>query len=67
MTGTSTATSHAPWVNLVTAMTTSTAADRNAPAPLIIRPRRHAGSRSRKWCRAMPAWERVNDVKTPSA
>ena len=28
---------------------------------------RHRGSRNRKWCTTMPAWLRVNPVKTPKA
>ena len=44
MTGTSTTITHAPCVNLVTAMTTSTTSDSTAPMPLTNRPLRQPGS-----------------------
>ena len=55
MTGTNTITAHAPSANFVIAMTTVTTAVVIAPSPLISRPWRHPGSRSRRWRLAMPA------------
>jgi hypothetical protein len=49
------------------AMTMSTTRVITAPTPLITNPPRQPGSRSRRWWRAMPAWESVNEVKTPMA
>ena len=57
----------APCVNLVMTMTTSTTSDRTAPTPLMNKPLRQCGSRSRRWCLAMPAWDRVKEVNTPMA
>ena len=67
MTGTSTTMSQAPWVNFVTAMTTSTISDITAPVPFTKSPNRQPGSFLVMWCLAMPAWESVNDVNTPMA
>ncbi len=66
-TGTSTITAHAPSVNFVIEMTTSTTAVATAPSPLITRPSFQPGSRSRRWRLAIPACESVNDVNTPIA
>ena len=58
---------HAPWLNFVAAMITVITAVTTAPKPLIASPFFHPGSR-RVVCRfAMPAWENVNEVKTPIA
>ncbi|GIU98970.1 MAG: hypothetical protein KatS3mg014_0586 [Actinomycetota bacterium] len=65
--GTKSSTAHAPWVNFVTAMTSATTAVVAAPTALMARPCRHPGSRSTRWCLAIPAWESVNEVKTPTA
>ena len=72
MTGTNNRTSHAPpncprgW-NFTMAMMTATTAVQIAPKPLIARPSRHPGSLIRRWRLAIPLWESVKDVNTPSA
>ena len=58
---------HAPSTNFVTAMITATTADRKAPKALIAVPLRQPGSRSRRWCLVIPAWDRVKPVNTPMA
>ena len=40
---------------------------RRAPVALMNSPRRHPGSFSRMWCRAMPLWDNVKLVNTPMA
>ena len=67
MMGTSTITTHAPWVNFVIPMTTSTMPVAIAPRPLISRPSRQCGSLIRRCRLAMPACDSVNEVKTPIA
>jgi len=65
---------HAPSRNLVTTTITSTVAVIAMPKELIARERiirrRTCGSRSvwryRFQCRIMPAWDRVNETKTPT-
>ena len=66
-TGTSTITSQAPWVNLVTPMISVTMPVITAPTPLMTAERRHPRSRSRRQCTTMPACERVKLVNTPTA
>src|SRR5450631_539619 len=72
MIGTSAMITHAPrnecgGLNLVTAMMTSTTADSTAPVALMNRPLRQCGSLIVRWCFAIPACDRVNDVNTPIA
>ena len=57
----------APWVNLVTAITTPTTPVATAPKPLTHRPRFQPGSLSVRWRFAMPPCDSVNDVNTPMA
>ena len=65
--GTRSITAHAPWVNLVTAITTVTRPVATAPPPLMSNPVRQPGSWSRRWRRAMPACDSVKLVNTPMA
>ena len=57
----------APLVNLDTRTMTMTTAVATAPVALIARPTLQWGSRSRQWCTTIPACDRVNPVKTPTA
>jgi len=54
-------------VNFATRITTRADPLRRAPAPLIARLYRHPGSRSRRWCAVIPACEKVNALKAPTA
>ena len=68
MTGTSTTITHAPWVNLVMAMMTSTTSE--STAPIAVDEQARAASPAPcgvMWCLAMPACDSVNDVNTPIA
>ena len=64
--------SHAPSANLDTITTTSTTAVTTQPTALMTMDRRHPFSAasprrpSASQCRIIPAWESVNDVKTPT-
>jgi hypothetical protein len=58
---------HAPLRNFVTAMTTATMNVSTAPVPLITSPFRQPGWRRRRCRRAMPAWDSVKLVNTPTA
>ncbi len=57
----------APWVNLVTAMTTATTPVATAPTPLMTSRRRQPARARVHQCRTMPACDRVNEMKTPTA
>ncbi len=63
----STMITHAPSRNLVLAITIVTTAVTTAPSPLMNSPLRHPCSLMRTWRRAMPSWERVKLVNTPTA
>ncbi|OGL04311.1 MAG: hypothetical protein A3I03_05745 [Candidatus Rokubacteria bacterium RIFCSPLOWO2_02_FULL_68_19] len=66
-TGITKTTIHAPWVNLLTAITRATAPVTVAPMPLTARRRCHPGPRCASQWRTMPACDSVNEMKTPTA
>ena len=57
----------APSANFVIAMMAATRKLRKQPKPLMATPLRHPGSRRRRWCLVIPAWESVKPVNTPMA
>ena len=57
----------APWVNLVTAMTSTTTAVATAPRALTPAWACHREPRSLHQCTTMPVWDKVKAVKTPMA
>ena len=67
MSGMTTTTTHAPWVNSAMAKTTTTTAHTTAATALTATPLRQCWSRWRQWCVTMPAPAMVKPVNTPMA
>ena len=64
--GIRTSTTHAPRANFVAATTIATPAVITAPVPLTAMRQVHPALRRRQKRTAMPAWERVKAMNTPT-